>query len=58
MSKSSKSQKNKVPKITEAEYAAYVTALKESSEEVSPSGQGGNLAEQGEKVNNKKAETC
>lgn len=28
MSKSSKQKKNKVPKITEEEYAAYVTALK------------------------------
>ena len=36
MSKPTKSQKSKVPKITEAEYAAYVTALKELAEEGSP----------------------
>ena len=30
MGKSSKNKKNKVPKITEAEYAAYVSALKEA----------------------------
>ena len=36
MSKPTKSQKVKVPKITEAEYAAYVTALKELAEEGIP----------------------
>ena len=29
MSKPSKNKKNKVPKITEAEYTAYLTTLKE-----------------------------
>ena len=28
MSKSSKGKKNKVPKLTEAEYAAYISSLK------------------------------
>ena len=32
MSKSSKSKKTKVPKITEEEYAAYVSALRELTE--------------------------
>jgi hypothetical protein len=31
MSKTSKHKKNKVPKITEEEYAAYVSALKSST---------------------------
>lgn len=29
MSKSSKNKKNKVPKLTEAEYTAYLSSLKE-----------------------------
>ncbi len=32
MSKSSKRKKSKVPKLTEAEYAAYVSSLKSSEE--------------------------
>ncbi len=36
MSKSSKSKKAKVPKLTEAEYAAYISALK--GEEISVAG--------------------
>ena len=32
MSKSSKSKKNKVPKLTEAEYAAYISSLKGTGE--------------------------
>ena len=33
MSKSSKNKKNKVPKITEEEYAAYLSALKAPQEQ-------------------------
>ena len=33
MSKSAKNKKDKVPKITEAEYTAYVLSLKNLSEE-------------------------
>ena len=36
MSKGSKSKKEKVPKLTEAEYAAYLTALRELSEGNNP----------------------
>ena len=32
MSKALKSKKEKVPKITEAEYAAYINSLKENNE--------------------------
>lgn len=32
MSKSSKGKKNKVPKLTEAEYAEYITSLKATGE--------------------------
>lgn len=41
MSKSSKQKKNKVPKITEEEYAAYVTALKGGQETVQEPKQSG-----------------
>ena len=37
MSKSAKNKKDKVPKITEAEYTAYVLSLKKLSEEKNPS---------------------
>ena len=43
MRKSTKSQKLKVPKITEAEYAAYVTSLKELTDEGEPQPQENNL---------------
>ncbi len=36
MSKASKNKNGKVPKITEAEYAAYVLSLKSAEEMVSP----------------------
>ncbi len=36
MSKSSKGKKSKVPKLTEAEYAEYITSLKMGSEEAYP----------------------
>ncbi|MBO5240836.1 MAG: hypothetical protein J6B56_05415 [Clostridia bacterium] len=36
MSKASKNKNGKVPKITEAEYAAYVSALKSTEEEQTP----------------------
>ena len=36
MSKPSKSKKEKVPKITEEEYMAYLSALKSSSEQQPP----------------------
>ena len=32
MSKAAKNKKNKVPKISEAEYAAYVSSIKEPNE--------------------------
>lgn len=32
MSKSSKGKKNKVPKLTEAEYASYISSLKSPDE--------------------------
>ena len=48
MSKPAKSQKSKVPKITEAEYAAYVTALKELAEEGTPQPQDSNLLQEKE----------
>ena len=35
MSKSSKNKKDKVPKITEEEYMAYLSALKEQSTQTS-----------------------
>lgn len=35
MSKLSKQKKNKVPKITEEEYVAYISALKASEEKTS-----------------------
>ena len=34
MGKSSKNKKNKVPKITEEEYAAYLSTLKKPQEQV------------------------
>ena len=36
MSKASKSKKGKVPKITEEEYAAYLSALREMTEGDNP----------------------
>ena len=36
MSKASKNKNGKVPKITEAEYAAYVLSLKSAEESQSP----------------------
>lgn len=36
MSKASKNKNGKVPKITEAEYAAYVLSLKSAEESLTP----------------------
>ncbi len=49
MSKSSKCKKSKVPKLTEAEYAAYITSLKTEEEGV-PTSQRSTLAAEGASV--------
>ena len=38
MSKSSKNKKNKVPKLTEAEYTAYLSSLKEGKPPIEVNG--------------------
>lgn len=53
MGKLSKNGKNKVPKITEAEYAAYVAALKE---EVKTANDGGRYALTGKTVSKEQEE--